>query len=373
MELTIGIRMSVFSGIKKTIEQKPYILAVLVCILLTAWMLSGTSSDQAALTSNNTSSTELEDEIPSVEVTTFTPSDVSRSIDLYGRTEPKRIVDLSSELEGRVDKILAMEGNFVKQGQVILELNKDDRLEQLESAKANEIQRRIEYRGARSLSDKGLQGKSNLEQAYAALVEAKANVKSRKVLLEKSTIRAPFSGYLNTRKVEVGTYVRKGDALFQIVDLSKLMVKANVTEQYIDDLNNDTNVTVELVDGSKVKGKVRYIASVSDKGTNTFPIEVEIDNPNQKMKAGVSTEMLIEFKSELAIKVTPALLSLDALGNLGVKTVKDEHVLFTPIDLIKAENDGVWLGGFDGETDVITVGQGFVRPGDKVLASYKQQ
>ncbi|MFT6529594.1 MAG: multidrug efflux system membrane fusion protein [Psychrosphaera sp.] len=365
--------MSVFSGIKKTVEQKPYILAILVCILLTAWMLSGNSNAEEQMARKNATSPEVEDTIPSVEVTTFTPSAVSRSIELYGRTEPKRTLDLSSELEGSVDKILAMEGDFVKQGQIILELNKDDRIEQLASAKALVIQRRIEYRGARSLSDKGLQGKSNLEQAYAALTEAKALVKSREVLLEKSTIRAPFSGFLNTRKVEVGTYVHKGDALFQIVDLTKLVVKASITEKYIDDLNNDTAVTVELVDGSKVKGKIRYIASVSDKGTNTFPIEVEIENPNQKMKAGVSTEMLIEFKSEQAIKVTPALLSLDALGNLGVKTVIDEHVVFTPIDLIKAENDGVWLGGFEGETDVITLGQGFVRPGDKVLASYKQQ
>ncbi len=365
--------MSVVSGIKKTIEQKPYILAVLACVLLIVWMLSGVVNNDSDMKSNKTSSSETEDIIPSVEVTTFSPSAISRTIELYGRTEPKRTVELSSELEGSVEQILAKEGDFVKEGQIILELVKDDKKEQLDYAKALVKQRRIEYQGAKSLSDKGLQGQSILEQAYASLVQAKANVKYRNALLEKSTIRAPFSGFLNTRNAEVGTYVRKGDALFQIVDLTTLVVKANVTEKYIDDLTNDTSVSVKLVDGSTVKGKVRYIASVSDKGTNTFPVEVAITNPNQKMKAGVSTEMLIEFKSEQAIKVTPALLSLDSLGNLGVKTVKDEHVVFTPIDIVKAENDGVWLGGFSGPTEVITLGQGFVRPGDKVLASYKQQ
>jgi len=365
--------MSVISDMKKTIEQKPYILAVLVCVLLTLWMLSGIFGNENQMASEKTSVSETEEIIPSVEITTYSPTAVSRSIELYGRTEPKRTVELSSELEGSVEQILAKEGDFVKEGQIILELAKDDRREQLVFAKALVKQREIEYQGAKSLSDKGLQGQSILEQAYAALIEAKANVKAREVLLEKSTLRAPFSGFLNTRKAEVGTYVRKGDALFQIIDLTTLVVKANVTEKYIDDLTNDTSVSVKLVDGSTVKGKVRYIASVSDKGTNTFPIEVAIANPNQKMKAGVSTEMLIEFKSAQAIKVTPALLSLDSLGNLGVKTVKDEHVVFTPIDMIKAENDGVWLGGFSGPTEVITLGQGFVRPGDKVLATYKQQ
>ena len=365
--------MSVISDIKKTIEQKPYILAALVCVLLIIWMLSGLVSGNSNMEEDKRLSSESEEIIPSVEVTTYSPSAISRTIELYGRTEPKRVVELSSELEGSVEQILAKEGDFVKEGQAILELVKDDKKEQLRYAKALVKQRKIEYQGAKSLSDKGLQGQSILEQANASLVQAKANVKYRERLLEKSTIRAPFSGFLNTRKVEVGTYVRKGDALFQIVDLTTLVVKANVTEKYIDDLTNDISVSVKLVDGSSVKGNVRYIASVSDKGTNTFPVEVVIANPNQKMKAGVSTEMLIEFKSEQAIKVTPALLSLDSLGNLGVKTVKDEHVVFTPIDMIKAENDGVWLGGFAGPTEVITLGQGFVRPGDKVLATYKQQ
>lgn len=369
MELKIGIRMSALSNIKKTIDQKPYILAILVSIALAAWMLSAAPADNASPKKSSSSSDDI---IPSVEITSFTPVPVSRSIELYGRTEPKRVVNLSSEIEGSVAKIRANDGDFVKQGQVILELVKDDKYEQIVHAKALVKQRRIEFQGAKSLSDKGLQGKSTLEQAYAALVAAKANVKYREVQLEKTTIRAPFTGFLNTRKVEVGTYVRKGDALFQIVDLSKLVVKANITEKYINQLSDDINITVQLVDGNSVPGKMRYIASVSDQGTNTFPVEVEINNPQQKMKAGVSTEMLIEFKSELAIKVTPALLSLDSLGNLGVKTVEDEVVIFTPIDLIKAENDGVWLGGFTGETNVITLGQGFVRPGDKVSASYKK-
>lgn len=69
-----------------------------------------------------------------------------------------------------------------------------------------------------------------------------------------------------------------------------------------------------------------------------------------------------------AIKVTPSMLALDEIGNLGIKTlVADNKVAFAPIAIVKVEPDGVWLGGLGEQVDVITVGQGFVRNGDTVI------
>lgn len=348
-------------------EQKPYLLAVAITVSLIAWMASG--SDEAVAVNENT---EHQAHTPKVEVTKFMPSEVERSIQLYGRTEPERVLSLSSEIEGRVVEFVADEGDYVNQGQIVAKLALEDKQAQLNYATALVKQREVEYQGAITLSKKGLQDESRLAQAKAALESAKAMQTQRQVMLDKSVIRAPFAGVLNNRQVEVGNFVRKGDVLFQLVDLDPLHIHANVTEKHIDSLTENNQVTVKLVDGREVSGKVRYIASLSNSGTNTFPIEVMIANPEQKMKAGVSTEMDIQFNPELAIKVSPALLSLDKDGNLGVKTVEQGKVKFVPIDMLKAEKDGIWLAGFNGETDVITLGQGFVRPGDEVKVSYKQ-
>ena len=349
-------------------ERKPYLLAILLSVLLIAWMASG---DNQAKSLDETSSEEAE-LIPRVEVTQYRPMRIQRSIDLYGRTEPERSLKLSTEVEGRVAEILMDEGQLVQQGQAIVRLATEDKEAQLASAQALVKQREIEYKGAQSLSERGLQGESLLAQAKAALVAAEANVQYWQVMLDKSLIRAPFTGVLDMRQVELGSFVHKGDALFNLVDLDPLIVSANLTERHIGNLTRDTKVEVELVDGKTVPGRISYIASVSAQGTNTFPIEIEIDNPSQKMKAGISSQLHLRFGQEQAIKVTPALLSLDEKGNLGVKTVKDQLVVFNPIDLIKSDKDGVWLGGFDGVTQVITLGQGFVRPGDRVIASVKQ-
>jgi multidrug efflux system membrane fusion protein len=358
--------MKILKQFNSTLEQKPYILALAITASLIAWMATG---DEKVLHSEKA---EQEQHLAKVEVTTYVPQQISRAIQLYGRTEPERTLALSSELEGKVAEILVDEGQYVEKGQVVVKLAVEDKLAQLEYAKALVKQREVEYQGAMSLVKQGLHDESKLAQAKAAYESAKATQVQRQVMLDKCLVKAPFSGYLDARQIEVGNFVRKGDELFKLVDLDPLLVHANVTEKHIDALTEDNLVKVSLIDGTEVMGKVRYIASLSNSGTNTFPIEVAIPNPNQNMKAGVSTELDIQFNPEPAIKVTPALLSLDKSGNLGVKTVVQDMVKFVPIDMLKAEKDGVWLAGFDGETDVITLGQGFVRPGDKVIVSHKQ-
>lgn len=353
------------------LEKKPYILAILITVILIVWMSSGMLFAESEL--DSTTSVKKKEEhhkkLPSVQITQFQSQDIQRSLELYGRTEPDRVVQLSAEVDGRVSKIFVNEGQVVKAGDKLVQLALEDKLAQLNYAKTLVKQRTIEFQGAQSLQAKGLQGESLLAQAEAALVEAQALVTLRETQVTKSTITAPFDGVLENQNIEIGSYVNKGQSLFDVVDLEPLVVRAYITENHVDSIKSDAEVNVKLVTGKTVKGKIRFISSISEVGTNTFPIEVEVANPEQKMKAGVSTEIDLMFAKESAIKVTPALLSLDKDGNLGVKTVIDDIVVFTPIDLIKAEQDGVWLGGFNGDTQVITRGQGFVRPGDKVITS----
>jgi multidrug efflux system membrane fusion protein len=70
-----------------------------------------------------------------------------------------------------------------------------------------------------------------------------------------------------------------------------------------------------------------------------------------------------------AYKVSPALLSLDDAGVLGIKSVDEEGLVrFHPVEILKSERDGLWLGGLPPALRLITVGQAFVRPGDRVEA-----
>lgn len=368
LENTSCTGRNMFKTFSTMIEQKPYILAIVISLSLVGWMATG--DEKSSLPHKDPNNVQIK--IPNVEITLFSPQSVTRNVQVYGRTEPYKVLALKTEIEGKIDTLHVREGQSVKKGDLVATLALYDKEQQVRYANALVEQRTTEFKAAKTIYTKGLSDESQYRQAQSALELAKANLEQAKFLYEKSFVRAPFSGVINARHVEAGSFVSKAQTLFELVDLTPLIVRASVTEKHIDKLNKNNQVEVRLANGDLVKGKIEYIASYSTQGTNTFPVEVSINNTDMKMKAGVSTEMTIMFEPESAIKVSPALMSLDKDGNIGVKTVVDNTVMFTPIDLIKAEKDGVWLAGFEGQTQVITLGQGFVRPGDQVTTSIKQ-
>ena len=212
----------------------------------------------------------------------------------------------------------------------------------------------------------------HLAQSYAALESVKAEIISLELDIANTVIKAPFAGILNTRYVEVGDYVASGDDIAMIADLDPLIVRAHVTEQQISQLSVGQVAQVSLLNGQRSQGTLRYIASVGDDATNTFKIEVAIENKNSQLLAGLSSELSIDLALMSAIKISPALLALDEQGNIGVKSVKGSIVQFTPIEIIKSDSDGIWLTGLGEQADIIVLGQGFVRAGDKVEAIFDQ-
>ena len=194
--------------------------------------------------------------------------------------------------------------------------------------------------------------------------------------LKNTIITSPFSGVVQELLVELGDFVGVGDPVAGVIDLHPLVIEADVSERHIQHLQAGQSASVRLLGRSKVEGNLRYISRISSTSTNTFPIEIEIDNAQGLLPAGVSAEVTLNLETQDAIKITPAMLALDDAGNLGVKTLvlKEETpiVKFVEIQLVKAEQDGVWLTGLGQQVDIITVGQGFVRNGDSVVA-VKQQ
>jgi multidrug efflux system membrane fusion protein len=346
------------------LRQQPAWIALIVIIALCLWVASGMLKAQ----NENVSAKSKRFEIPLVKVTVkhSTADEVIREINLYGRTEPDRIATLRSEVKALVKEVYVQEGERVIKGQKIISLEKSDVLSRLQSAKATLKQREVELTGAQSLKEQGFQSQTALAQATANLEMAKADVVSFELAVFKSQIIAPFEGIINERFVEVGDFLKEGDDIAILVDLDPLVITANVTEVNVQALKTQQQATGRMVSGEVLQGKIRYISSISELGTNTFKIEVEVPNPNYTQMAGMSTELALPLETTWAMRISPAVMSLDEQGNLGVKTVVDEHVKFVPIDIVKSDSQGVWLSGMGQQADVIILGHGFVRDGDKV-------
>ncbi len=346
--------------------ERPYLIAVVISLILVLWMASGLIQEKPALEEKS----KQEQIIPKVKVETRFAENISDTVELYGRTEPDRITTLKAELDGQIVEVLAKRGSRVKKGQIIAKIAVNDLELQLARSHALMTQREMEYQGAKKLNKDGYQGQVQLSSAFANLQAVKAEIKSLDIALENTVIKAPFSGILNDRFVEQGDYVKAGDKIAMIADLSPLVVRAHVTENQISQLSIGQTANIRLLNQHNSAGQIRYIASVANEDTNTFKIEVSIDNEENNLLAGISAEVSIPLEQVQAIKISPALLALDELGNIGVKTVENNQVVFTGIDIVKTESDGIWLTGLGGQVDIITLGQGFVRANDTVQAVF---
>ena len=121
------------------------------------------------------------------------------------------------------------------------------------------------------------------------------------------------------------------------------------------------------MDGREATGTLTYLSSVGDAQTHSFRVEAEVDNADGKLNAGVSIELSIATGYEAAHFVSPAVLSLDANGEVGIKSVDDDSIVsFYPIELLRTESHGIWVSGLPSKVKIITQGQGFVNAGEPV-------
>ncbi|MGF1714540.1 efflux RND transporter periplasmic adaptor subunit [Photobacterium chitinilyticum] len=358
-------------SVRRFLSQKPWIISVAILLSIGLWLLSGASDSENALQHEEEQQSAP---LAKVIVTNFKSQPTHRSVSLYGRTAPDRQANLGAEVSGTVDKLLVRKGQRVTEGQALIRLNKADRELQLKRAEALLRVRDKEHKAAKSLRERGLQGEVALSQAEAALIEAKASVRNLELALENTLINAPFDGIVETLHVEKGDYLGIGDPVATVVDLDPLVINADASERHIQKIHTGQKAHITLLNGFSTDGKIRYQASVASAQTNTFAIEVEIPNPGMKMTAGISADVELSLDKQSAIKVTPSMLALDESGNLGIKTLgNNDRVAFVPIAIVKVEPDGIWLSGVGDQVDVITVGQGFVREGDKVIPVHQTE
>lgn len=343
-------------------SSKSYFTAMGILLLLVVWMISGVleALDEPKI------HPPVEHYIPTVQTQIFPLIRIDNTLKMFGRTEPDREVRIKSEISGQISAIVVAEGQKVKKGQLLLTVDKRDLPERLTKAKLKLKQRVAEQLAAKDLHQKSYTSNVDLAAADALVAEAQAEVKQLQLALQDTQITAPFSGIIEKRFVEVGDYVAVGAEVLQLVDLDPLVVHVDISERHRNRVKQGIKADIKTLNSEQFEGEIRYLGSLSQNGTNTFAAEIIIDNPNMKMSAGVSTEVELHLGQATAIQVTPAVLAIDEVGNIGVKSVENNRVKFTLANIVKSDQDTMWLNGFDSDTHIITRGQGFVKEGMEV-------
>jgi multidrug efflux system membrane fusion protein len=345
----------------------PVLLSWAIVIVVALWMLSGLTSDPKtsavpASEATDTAAAELQ-----VRVQEFEARSIVREILISGRTEPNRSIEVRAETDGVVTSIGAGRGEAVSAGAVLLKLDQRDRHARLTEAAALVAQRELEYKAVENLRTREFTTDVQVADARAKLESARASHARIKLEIANTSILAPINALLQERSVEIGDFVRTGDTIVELVDLDPLIVVGEVNEREISELAVGSKGTAALVDGSQLAGTIRYLSPVADSGTRSFAIELAVENPDYKVRAGQTAEIRLFADNIKVHTLSAALLSLADDGTVGVKVLDNEdRVRFYPVEIAGNAPEGMLVTGLPDTIRLITVGQGFVNVGQQV-------
>ena len=179
--------------------------------------------------------------------------------------------------------------------------------------------------------------------------------------------RGAWGGRLAGRGISAGECIKSGGGVARLVDNTPLTIRVQIPQQWLKDIALGQKAEVSFITGTTARGEVTFLSSSASAETRTFAAEIEVANADGAIPAGLSARVRIPTGEPQAHFVSPAILSLNTDGTLGVKTVDSENkVVFNKIAIVRAQTDGIWIAGLPEEARIITIGQGFVNHGETV-------
>lgn len=305
----------------------------------------------------------------SVRTETYKMQAMPVEVPLRGRTKAKTMTTISPETSGVVTAVNVTKGQTVKPGDVLCKLEEGTRAAAVAQAEAALAQAQTNANSNRALREKGLAASNTGIVAEASLRQAQTAFDQAKQEFDRAQVKTQVAGIVQDPVATVGSVLSPGQACATVVELDPMLFVANVPEARIARAELGLPASVETITGQKVEGKVSYIASLADEATRSFPVEIEIPNANGKVLSGITATATVSMGTVPAHLLPQSVLTLNDEGALGVRTVKDGVVEFYPVTIISDSREGVWVTGLPPSADVITMGQEYVVPGQKVNAT----
>ncbi|WP_277631841.1 efflux RND transporter periplasmic adaptor subunit [Avrilella dinanensis] len=277
-----------------------------------------------------------------------------------GTFVPKQEVKISTETPGLVTRVLVDEGSRVSAGQTLAVIKADQ--QNVNVANAQAVYNNAEAEVARFESAYATGGvtKQQLDQVKLQLENAKNNLRSAQISAGDVNVKASFSGIVNKRNIEPGSYVNPGMELFEVVNVSTLKLKVNVDEKNVGTLKIGQSVMVKspVLAETEFTGKISFIAPKADASLN-FPVELEIqNNSSNDLRAGMYGNAYFGDSQLTNLLVVPRAAFVGSVSSNQIFVHKDGKAVLTKVVSGRTFGEYVEIvSGLEKGTEVIVSGQ----------------
>lgn len=256
--------------------------------------------------------------------------------------EADKQAQVLARITGVVKTLQAEEGDMISQGDPLLTIENDEYRFRVEQATASTVNLRARYKRLEQMVAEGLATEEEIQASRSDLASAEAEEGLARLSLSYTTARAPFSGRVTQRLVNVGQNVSSGDPLFEMADFDPLLARVHVPSREFKLLQQDQ--AVELIldsNGERLNGRIKLISPVIDPTSGTIKITVEVPVYPQGTRPGEFAQVQIVTERRDNSVLVP---------RSAVLTDKGESVVFVPVtedEILKAERRIVAVGFMD--------------------------
>lgn len=300
-----------------------------------------------------------------------TPAELGEISTYYKATaslDPDKQAEVLARVQGPVKRIVAEEGDDVREGQVLLVIDDTEYRHRLTQAKVALDQQKSTFARIENIIAQGLISREEFDNASSDLDAAQAAYELAALELSWCEVRAPFGGRIVRRAVDQGQNVSSGTALFTIVDMHRLLARVHVPAREFRRIQTDQPVefTVDST-GDRLTGRIDLVSPIVDPRTGTIKVTVEITEYPATTRPGDFAEVSIVTDKHTDALVVP---------NLAVMTDKEQRIVYVAdgdtarraIVEVGYEDDQFVeiLGGIERGTKVVVQGQRSLSDGQPI-------
>lgn len=329
----------------------------------------------------------VETPLRAVRIMSITSRDLPIMINAVGRLTPNREVVVSAEVGGIINQYHTEVGASVATGAMLAKIDPTDYTLALKEAEANLLAARVKLpvakrsfeRAQRLLPEKVItpelhdQADAGYKAAQALVVQLETTVAQARRRVEKTAINAPFAGHVTRRFVEKGQHIAIGDPVMQVADMQTMRVKVHVNElDYVHlDEKDPVTVSVEAFPGKALAGRVDKIGVQADNRTNTFEVEILVDNAEFLLKAGLTGRVSIRTDVIAGAIMIPqkTVLFRDDRQEVFVLDA-DQTAMVRKVKLGRLDGSTVQvIAGLTPGDNLVVSGAQYLKPGDRVMVT----
>ncbi|GGK13347.1 RND transporter [Yeosuana aromativorans] len=315
------------------------------------------------------------EKIPLVTTVHIKESMFTHYIELQGSVSTKQNLVIYPEFSGVLTKVYVTEGQKVNKGQLLAKIDDGGLSQQLVQLQIQADLAKTTFERQERLWNQKIGSEIQYLQAKSSYEAQSRAVDQLQQQIEKTNVRAPFSGTIDDVITDQGSVVAPGQSpLFRIVNLNNMYIETDVPERYISTVTKGKDVLVEFpILGTSLDSKVRQAGNFINPANRTFKVEVEVPNSDNQIKPNLTAKLKInDYTNNKAILIPQSIISENAEGDQYVYTVtnkSDQTANAKQVIVKTGKTQGDYieiLSGLEDGSEIIEEGARSVEDGQEI-------